>query len=134
MPAFDPLPDPEHALTEITIPLRSHDEAILVLGPYDRYAKLLRQDLNIEVTTRRGNLRISGEDESVQEARRRIEHLLGKSRKGRDLPVTEIEEILLGLEHKPAPPAAQVRGPSSRSQPSYRPVRPGLAPRSSFVV
>jgi len=83
-------------LTEITIPLRSHDEAILVLGPYDRYAKLLRQDLDIEVFTRRGNLRIKGPDEGVQEARRRIEHLLGKSRKGRELALNDIEAILLG--------------------------------------
>jgi phosphate starvation-inducible protein PhoH and related proteins len=83
-------------LTEITIPLRSHDEAVLVLGPYDRYAKLLRQDLAIELFTRRGNLRIKGTDESVQEARRRIEHLLGKKRKGRELTLNEIEAILLG--------------------------------------
>jgi len=83
-------------LTEITIPLRSHDEAILVLGPYDRYAKLLRQSLSIELFTRRGNLRIKGGDGDVQEARRRIEHLLGKSRKGRELTLRETEEILLG--------------------------------------
>jgi phosphate starvation-inducible PhoH-like protein len=83
-------------LTEITIPLRSNDEAILVLGPYDRYAKLLRQALGIELFTRRGNLRIKGEDSCVGEARDRIEHLLGKSRKGRELQVQEVENILLG--------------------------------------
>ena len=42
-------------MTEVTIPLRSHEEAILVLGPYDRHAKLLRQDLDIEVFTRLGS-------------------------------------------------------------------------------
>ena len=117
-------------MTEITIPLRSHDEAILVLGPYDRYAKLLRQDLNIEITTRRGNLRIAGEDESVQEARRRIEHLLGKARKGRELPTQEIEEILLGLEHKPAPPTPAARPAPSRAPATpYRALRPGQSSR-----
>ncbi|MEY2747095.1 MAG: hypothetical protein RL112_2137, partial [Planctomycetota bacterium] len=85
--------------TETTIPLRSHDEAILVLGPYDRYAKLLRQDLDIEIYTRKGNLRIKGADEAVQEARRRIEHLLGKSRKGRELATAEVESIILGQEN-----------------------------------
>ena len=83
-------------MTEITIPLRSNDEAILVLGPYDRYAKLLRPALGIELFTRRGNLRIKGEDACVGEARDRIEHLLGKSRKGRELQVQEVENILLG--------------------------------------
>lgn len=66
-----------------------------MLGPYDRYAKLLRQDLGIELFTRRGNLRIKGEPDLVQEARRRIEHLLGKARKGRTLEVQDIESILL---------------------------------------
>jgi len=97
-------------LTEITIPLRSHDEAILVLGPYDRYAKLLRQDLEIEVFTRRGNLRLKGSDEGVQEARRRIEHLLGKSRKGRELENSDIESILLGSE----PPSTTPASPTTR--------------------
>jgi phosphate starvation-inducible PhoH-like protein len=119
-------------LTEITIPLRSHDEAILVLGPYDRYAKLLRQDLEIEIFTRRGNLRLKGSDEGVQEARRRIEHLLGKSRKGRELENSDIESILLGSEPPsttPASPTARamgnnLRSPSARPGAPYRP-RPG---------
>ena len=84
---------PPLSSTEITIPLRSHDEAILVLGPYDRYAKILRQDLDIEVFTRRGNLRLRGTEEGVAEARRRIEHLLGKSRKGRELTLAEIAQV-----------------------------------------
>jgi phosphate starvation-inducible protein PhoH and related proteins len=83
-------------LHETTIPLRSHDEAILVLGPYDRFAKLLRQALDIEVFTRTGNLRLKGPKDSVDEAERRIEHVLGKSRKGRELGLKEIEVILLG--------------------------------------
>ena len=44
-------------MTELTIPLRSQDEAILVLGPYDRFAKLLRQALEIDIYARTGNLR-----------------------------------------------------------------------------
>ncbi len=90
---------PAHAsnpLSEVTIPLRSNDETILVLGPYDRYAKLLRQALEVDITPRRGNLRLSGDDANVHEAKSRIEHLLGKSRKGRELAVSDIERILLG--------------------------------------
>ncbi len=83
-------------MAEITIPLRSHDEAIQVLGPYDRHAKLLRQVLDIEVFTRGGNLRLKGTDEEVFEAQRRVEHLIGKLRKGRELDPAEIEQILLG--------------------------------------
>jgi len=82
-------------LPELTIPLRSHEEAILVLGPYDRYARLLRQDLDIEIYARAGNLRLKGADSGIRAASERIEHLLGKARKGRDMSVREIEGILL---------------------------------------
>lgn len=83
-------------MIEVTIPLRSHDEAILVLGPYDRHAKLLRQDLDIDLYTHGGNLKLKGEGNDVGEARGRIEHLLGKYRKGRALEPTQIEGILAG--------------------------------------
>ena len=82
-------------MPELTIPLRSHEEAILVLGPYDRYARLLRQDLDIEIYARAGNLRLKGADSGIRAASERIEHLLGKARKGRDMSVREIEGILL---------------------------------------
>ena len=114
-------------MTEITIPLRSHDEAILVLGPYDRYAKLLRQDLDIEIFTRRGNLRIKGSDESVEEARRRIEHLLGKSRKGRDLALKDIESILLGNDLASLATSAPAKPARERPPATYRVLRSGGA-------
>ena len=114
---------PEH-LTEITIPLRSHDEAILVLGPYDRYAKLLRQDLDVEIFTRRGNLRIKGSEEGVIEARRRIEHLLGKTRKGRELELDDIESILLGSEAPNTAVNPSSRAPSVAPRPTPRPTTP----------
>ena len=83
-------------MIELTIPLRSNDEAIHVLGPYDRHAKLLKRELDIEIYTRNGNLRIKGVDADVAEAQKRVEHLLGKMRKGRELDQREIEKILVG--------------------------------------
>ena len=80
-----------------------------MLGPYDRYAKLLRQDLDIEIFARAGNLRLKGPDDGVQEASRRIEHLLGKARKGRDLGVRE--------------PAAALALPNSIADTARRPAR-----------
>lgn len=89
-------------MPELTIPLRSHEEAILVLGPYDRYARLLRQDLDIEIFARGGNLSLKGHGDGIQEASLRIQHLLGKARKGRELGVREIEAILLDKAIQPA--------------------------------
>ena len=105
-------------MNEVIIPLRSHDEAVLVLGPYDRYAKLLRQSLDIELFTRNGNLRIKGQMDDVQVARSRIDHLLGKARKGRELQVREIEEILLGKprEESSTPAPIRDRKPEDRAE------------------
>ncbi len=88
-------------MLELTIPLRSHDEAILVLGPYDRHAKLLRKSLDIELFTRGGNLRLKGSEAAVEEARKRVEHLLGKHRKGRELDQRQVEAILGGSADGP---------------------------------
>jgi phosphate starvation-inducible PhoH-like protein len=104
-------------VTEITIPLRSSEEALLVLGPYDRHAKLLRQDLDIELFEQRGNLRLRGGEGDVAEARRRIEHLLGKLRKGRVVDPTAAEAILLGSPPQNGPEAqaaAPERAPAAR--------------------
>ncbi|HVS19240.1 MAG TPA: PhoH family protein, partial [Planctomycetota bacterium] len=101
-------------MIEVTIPLVSHEEAILVLGPYDRHAKLLRQELEIELFTRNGNLRLKGGDTAVTEARRRVEHLLGKLRKGREVDLREAEAILLS---QPAPPPGEGRAPRPSAQP-----------------
>ncbi|MDP6519484.1 MAG: PhoH family protein [Planctomycetota bacterium] len=101
-------------MTEITIPLRTQEEAILVLGPYDRYAKLLRQDLDVDVFSRKGNLRIKGPDSGVAEARSRIEHLLGKARKGRELSLDQIESILIGPRSSEAGAAQRSSAPAGR--------------------
>lgn len=110
-------PGPQNDVAEITIPLQSHDEAMLVLGPYDRFAKLLRQSLDIEVFARTGNLRLKGTDDAVSTAQRRIEHVLGKSRKGRELDVREIESILMGQDA----PRGVRRGPAEHRAPERPP-------------
>jgi phosphate starvation-inducible PhoH-like protein len=127
-----------NGLAEVTIPLKSHEEAILVLGPYDRHAKLLRQVLDIEIYTRNGNLRLKGSDDDVGEARRRIEHLLGKLRKGRELDPKDAEAILIGPPvNDAAPTPTQVlarAGTAERGERSsgVRSARP--APSTDFRV
>jgi phosphate starvation-inducible protein PhoH and related proteins len=109
---------------EITIPLRSQDEAIQVLGPYDRHAKLLRQVLDIEVYTQGGNLRLRGANGDVEEAQRRVEHLLGKLRKGRTLEAPEIEAILAApRDGEPARVEAR-RGPAPAQESSLTALGP----------
>jgi len=99
-------------LSEITIPLRSQDEAIQVLGPYDRHAKLLRQVLDIEVYVQGGNLKLAGDAPDVEEAQRRVEHLLGKLRKGRALEGSEVEGILTGPREVEPPKVEPRKAPA----------------------
>jgi len=112
-------------LIEITIPLQSRDEAVLVLGPYDRFAKLLRQALEIELFTRNGNLRIKGRDPDVLEAKRRVDHLLGKMRKGRELTLQTIEGILLGSSAEAKQSSAESRGDGGAVAPAFQPLPNG---------
>ena len=105
-------------MIEVTIPLRSSEEAILVLGPYDRHAKLLRKALDIEIWTRAGNLRLKGVEEDVAEAQRRIDHLLGKHRKGREVDALEVEEILLGPPGDGAAKGPRGAAPEARTSPA----------------
>lgn len=127
-------------MTEVTIPLRSHEEAILVLGPYDRHAKLLRQDLDIEIFTRNGNLRLKGKDGDVAEAQRRVDHLLGKLRKGREVELADAEAILVGppaqeapaVATEPMPPQLETPEAPSRTARGPRPARGQR--RASFRV
>lgn len=116
-------PLPVLAVSDHTIPLRSHEEAILVLGPYDRFAKLLRTNLGIEIFAKSGNLRLQGEEGAVELARTRIEHLLGKHRKGRELESREIENILVGPSGGGAPKARS--SSSSHAAPSVERRSPG---------
>jgi len=87
------------------------------------------------VFTRRGNLRLRGTEEGVAEARRRIEHLLGKSRKGRELALAEIESILLGTDTASSPEKverpATPRAAPGRPIPSYRVLRASPAAERS---
>ncbi|HUR28085.1 MAG TPA: PhoH family protein [Planctomycetota bacterium] len=119
-------------MAEMTIPLRSHEEAILVLGPYDRHAKLLRQALDIEIFTRNGNLRLKGSDEQVAEARRRVDHLLGKLRKGRELEPKEAEAILMREgETSPSEASTPITGVRLLSRSSYGGARSANTARGS---
>jgi len=87
---------------------------MLVLGPYDRLAKLLRQSLDIEIFAKRGNLKLKGPATEIGEARTRIEHVLGKSRKGRKLDLEDVERILVGKTRPESVPVSHEPRPSSR--------------------
>ena len=100
-----------------------------MLGPYDRHAKLLRQALDIEIYTRGGNLRIKGSSAGVKDAQDRIEHLLGKFRKGRELDANTVESILIGTRESTGDAAGRA---SASSENAHERTGAGLLRPSSW--
>ncbi len=67
---------------EERIPLRSHEEERLILGPYDRHARAVREAHGVTLVSRDGGIKLIGETLSVRAVKDRIETLLRRARGG----------------------------------------------------
>ena len=97
----------------------SVEEQRLLFGPYDRNLKELRRSFGIQATVRDGALRLTGPEEGVAEASRRIEETLRRLRSGAGLKPYEVERALLGSGVPSAEPDAGDRlaaGASARGR------------------
>lgn len=74
--------DSDTRTIEERIPLRSHDEERLILGPYDRHARVVREVHRVSLLSRDGALKLVGDAPAVRIIRERIETLLGRARAG----------------------------------------------------
>ena len=90
-----------------TIPIESPDEVRALLGINDCHARLFREELNVAVTVRNGELHIDGEPEDVEAARRVAEHVIGRFRATGHVDASEIE-MLLRNGARPGVPAGDV--------------------------
>lgn len=78
----------------VTIPIESPDEVRALLGINDCHARLFREELNVAVTVRNGELHIDGEAENVEAARRVAEHVIGRFRATGQVDDSEVEMLL----------------------------------------
>ena len=67
---------------EERIALRNYEEERLILGPYDRHARVVRETHHVTLLSRDGGLKLLGEAGVVRTIRERIEGLLKRSRAG----------------------------------------------------
>ena len=67
---------------EERIALRNYEEERLILGPYDRHARVVRETHHVAMLSREGGLKLLGEPGVVRAIRERIEGLLKRARAG----------------------------------------------------
>jgi phosphate starvation-inducible PhoH-like protein len=92
-------------MAERHIPVEDGQEQRLLFGSLDRNVRAIRERWGVAVTSRRGLVRVAGDDEeAVREVTRRIAGALSRAREG-DEPPTDAEVYSLLLEDAPASPA-----------------------------
>ncbi|NND96831.1 MAG: PhoH family protein [Pirellulaceae bacterium] len=77
-------------MTEATLSITNPDEILTLFGPRDQHLRKLRQLFDVTITQRDGRVRITGEDEHVQQATRTLEKLRQISRKKGTLSIEDI--------------------------------------------
>ncbi|HKB15943.1 MAG TPA: PhoH family protein [Planctomycetota bacterium] len=104
---------PPDSDAEDRLALRSIEEERLLLGPYDRTARLVRDRYEVSLVSRSGGLRLVGEKEAVRAVRAVLEEVLRQFRRGHEVDRETIEGMLSGTgegeKRRGAPPEEAVR-------------------------
>jgi phosphate starvation-inducible PhoH-like protein len=79
-----------------TVAIDSPEELQQLLGINDINVRLFRRELNVTLTVRKGELRIDGEEEQVETARKVVEEALDRIRGGSPLDEEEVGALLRG--------------------------------------
>ncbi len=74
--------------------LGNSSDLLHVFGPYDRYLKLIRQQLNVKVSLKHNTLKLSGEKEPVNQAERILKYLVTMAQENGH-PVAEADVLKL---------------------------------------
>src|SRR3954452_21958394 len=115
-------------MPEIVISLDGHAEELAVFGSRDQYLRQVRDAVGVKVLARHGELRVEGESDRVEQARRIFEGLRSLSRARRTIlsaDVTDLIEKITGSGDAPAGGTLEIREgnrvvrPRSEGQASY---------------
>jgi phosphate starvation-inducible PhoH-like protein len=82
-------------MSETTFSITNPDEILALFGPRDQHLRRLRKLFDVQITQRNGNIRISGEDEPVQQAARTLKKLRHLSRKQGELNPGDIDKAAI---------------------------------------
>ncbi len=81
-------------MSEATISLESHDEELAVLGSRDQLLRQVRDALRVKVLARHGELRIEGDFERVEQAKKVFDEMRRCYRRNRVISAGDAAEIL----------------------------------------
>ncbi|HKD99686.1 MAG TPA: PhoH family protein [Planctomycetota bacterium] len=114
----------EPRTVEERIPLRNHDEERLVLGPYDRHARVVREVHRVTLVSRDGGLKLIGEAAPVAEVRERIEKILRRARAGDEPDEASMMRLLSATTEGAEPEGADAAARLEKTGPRIHEVRP----------
>ena len=95
---------------ELTISLPDGDERIALLGVAERNLKIIRESLGVTITARSGNLKLSGDSESVGRAANVLEALGDAARRRRTIERQQLLDLIANSNRRSHAPAMVLGG------------------------
>ncbi len=89
-------------MPEVTLALEGQNEELAVFGSRDQHLRQIRDALDVKVVARRGELRIEGDAERVEQARKIFEGLRAMHRVRRTILAADVAD-LIDATTRPAP-------------------------------
>jgi phosphate starvation-inducible PhoH-like protein len=117
-------------MSEVTISLDGHAEELAVFGSRDQYLRQIRDAVGVKVLARHGAVRIDGDDDRVEQARRIFEGLRSIYRARKTVSATDVSE-LIDAARQPAEPA---HGESMEIREGNRVVRPRSEGQARYLA
>jgi phosphate starvation-inducible PhoH-like protein len=81
-------------MPDVTISLENHDEELAVLGSRDQFLRQVRDTLGVKLLARRGEVRVEGDRERVEQARQVFEDLRKLYKKQRAISSGDVAEAI----------------------------------------
>lgn len=104
-------------MPEVTIVLDNHDEELAIFGSRDQLLRQVRDALRVKVLARRGEIRLEGEPERIEQGRLVFEEMRRLYRRQRTLSSGDVASVIdqvLGVTED-SPGTIEIRGDGSRS-------------------
>jgi phosphate starvation-inducible PhoH-like protein len=79
---------------EVTLQLDSTDRQLELFGPGDRYLRLLRQYLDVQITARQNKVTVTGQEKDVQKAVDVISRMERQLHRGHSLAIEDITALI----------------------------------------
>jgi len=84
-------------MSEVTITLENHDEELAIFGSRDHLLRQVRDSLRVKVLARHGEIRVEGDAERVEQARRVFEEMRRLYRRQKTLSTTDVSDVIDGI-------------------------------------